>query len=143
MNRGHHLLRRRLLAFEVALQERVVRLHHRLHELGAGLRHLGLDLLGDLGTATDGAAPFVDMPFVGDDAHHAAQGDLGTDGHLEGSDAFAERVAQLTEHAGQRRALAVELAHEDHPGNTLFLCGPPQQLGLHLHAFDPGHHEEG
>ena len=64
------------------------------------------------------------------------------DRELERRDAGPELLVELIERARERRALTVELVHEERPREPELFGHPPDDLGLHLDALDRGHHED-
>ena len=72
----------------------------------------------------------------------ARQVGLFTDRQLQGGHAGAELGLEVVDRALVRRPLAVELVHEDRPGNAALLGEPPRDLRLHLDTLDGGDDEQ-
>ena len=127
------------VAFEVALEQRVVGDDDPLHQV---VVHLVLELLHVVGDRLGvGDAALVEVRGVGEEVGDAAEVGLGADRQLQRCDARAQPVAQLVEGALEAGPLAVELVDEDHPGHAELGGLTPHRLGLHLHAVHRAHHE--
>ena len=97
--------------------------------------HLGRDRPGG------GRAVHVVHRGVVEELHHAVELGLVADRQLERRDPCAKFRLQLIERAIERRPLAVELVHEDGPGESQLLRRSPGDLRLHLDALDCRDHE--
>ncbi len=121
-----------VVADDDALDERVV------HRVLLGLHLVGHRALGALRRCRPCSVTATSFKQVDD----AAKLGLFADRQLQRRDAGAELRLQLVERARERRALAVELVHEDRARQAALLGEPPRDLGLHLDAFDRGHDEQ-
>ena len=136
------LVDRQRLVGEVALHEVVVGDDDALDERVVHRVLLGRHVVGHRPGRTDCARAVVGDGLVGEQVDDAAEGGFLADRELERRDAGAELVLQLIERALERRALAVELVHEDRARHAARLGEPPRGLGLHLDAFDGRHDED-
>ena len=120
-----------VVADDDALDERVVyRVLLGLHVVG----HRALDPLGRAGRIGDGD--------VVQQIDHARQARFLADRQLQRRDARAELRLELIERARERRALAVELVHEDRARQTALFGELPRDLRLDLDALDGRHDEQ-
>ena len=120
---------------QVLLDQRVVGLRDRLHELLArGIRHR-VDVVGPLGLLGHRSAG-IEIGLLVKQVGDPAELVLLTDGQLEGRDLGAERRHQLVEGALEIGALAVELVHEDRARQALVHGQLPRVLGLDLDTVD-------
>ncbi len=100
--------------------------------------HLGRDraaraLAGCVGVLHRGVFEEIDDP---------AELGFFADRELQRRDARPELLVELIEGARERRALTVELVHEERPRQPGFFSHPPDDLGLHFDALDRGHDED-
>ena len=126
---------------EVLLDQRVVGLGHRLDQLLA--RRVGhrMDLVGPVRLLGLRAAR-VEVGLLVQEVGDPAELVLGADRQLEGRDLVPERRDELGERGLEVGALAVELVHEDRPGQPLLDRELPGVLGLDLDAVDRRDHDD-
>src|SRR5829696_2236788 len=133
-----HLLGRKLLTFEVLLQQRIV-------ALGDGLEQLDLCFL-DLVFHPSGNLRGLLPVHEGDAAQepvHALEPPLPADGQVQWHDRGTEARPELLDHRNEVRALPVEVVHDDDVRYVLLLAATPDTLGDHLDRVLGVHHEDG
>ncbi len=143
VDRLHDHVPGRLGALEVRLHEGVVGLDHRLHQCGVSAVDEVGDGLGEIDLLAGGGAVGV---FVGPLRHHPhqpRQPALLAERHLDRGHSLAERLPELVQGPLERGPVAVELGHDDRPGNPFLARRPPHQLRGDLDAVHGGDHEQG
>ena len=136
LERVRHLVRRQLLAVEVALHEALVRLHHRVEQLLAVLGDLVGQLVRDrprlglvlaLGARVRGHVQEVDDP---------RQLMLGADRQMDRDALGGELRLERLESPEEARALTVEHVHEEDAGEAELVRALPDAARVHLHTHD-------
>ena len=120
---------------QVLLDQLVVRLRHGLHELLAGGICDRVELVGPFALLRDGTAR-VAVRFRVQEVGDARELGLRADRQLERRHLVPERRHELIERVLERRALAIQLVHEDRAGQPRFHRELPRRFRLHLDAVD-------
>ena len=141
VDRLDHLVLRDLAAFEVPLEQLVVRLRHAVEEVGVHLLEPRLSLLGDVDLGRLAVRVLVCL-FV-DDGDDALEVVLASEGQFDRGDRFPECVSKLLQDPTERRVLAVEFVDEDHARELELVGVVPCRLCLNLDALDARDDEYG
>ena len=143
LERGHDLLVRDLIAFQVPLHQRVGGLGDLVHQLlpvFLGPLQLGRRYL-DLGAVLASGA-VVGVGLHVDEVDHASDVVLGADRDLGRDDVLTERGLQRLERAEEVGPLAIEHVDEQEPRQVKFSGALPEPVGVDLdahHGVDDEH----